>query len=148
MPAGSAAADTGPATSSLQLAAANAQLAAQLAQGPQPALLPRGSGLLVLFSNDRSGKARLLQAGKASVAGQTYRYYSVLQLMSAEGLLLRNGFTFTPCLFVYSGPTTARWFVVLLAYVVSVPLPRALYGGSDAPRFTSGFGRRGGCPPT
>jgi hypothetical protein len=94
----SAAADTGPAraassTSSLQLAAANAQLAAQLAQGPQPALLPRGSGLLVLFSNDWSGKARLLQAGKASVAGQTYRYYSVLQLMSAEGLLLRDGFT-------------------------------------------------------
>jgi hypothetical protein len=88
-----AAADTGPATSSLQLASANAQLAAQLAQGPQPALLPRGSGLLVLFSNDWSGKARLLQAGKASVAGQTYRYYSVLQLMSAEGLLLRNGFT-------------------------------------------------------
>jgi hypothetical protein len=86
-------ADAGPATSSLQLAAANAQLAAQLAQGPQPALLPRGSGLLVLFSNDWSGKARLLQAGKASVAGQTYRYYSVLQLMSAEGLLLRDGFT-------------------------------------------------------
>jgi hypothetical protein len=91
--ASAAAADTGPATSSLQLAAANAQLAAQLAQGPQPALLPRGSGLLVLFSNDWSGKARLLQAGKASVAGQTYRYYSVLQLMSAEGLMLRDGFT-------------------------------------------------------
>jgi hypothetical protein len=94
----SAAADTGPAraassTSSLQLAAANAQLAAQLAQGPQPALLPRGSGLLVLFSNDWSGKARLLQAGKASVADQTYSYYSVLQLMLAEGLLLRDGFT-------------------------------------------------------
>jgi hypothetical protein len=65
----SAAADTGPAraaslTSSLQLAAANAQLAAQLAQGPQPALLPRGSGLLVLFSNDWSGKARLCKLAR------------------------------------------------------------------------------------
>jgi hypothetical protein len=55
-------------------------------------LLPRGSGLLALLSNGWSGKARLLQAGKAVVAGHTFSHFSVLQLMSAEGLLLRDGF--------------------------------------------------------
>jgi hypothetical protein len=49
--------------------------------------------LLVLFSNDWSGKARLLQAGKALVAGQAFSHFSVVQLMSVEGLVLRDGFT-------------------------------------------------------
>jgi hypothetical protein len=94
----SAAADTGllcavSLTPALQLAAASARLAAQLAQGPQPALLPRGSGLLLLFSNDWAGKARLLEAGKATVGAQTFSHFSVAQLMSKEGLLLRDGLT-------------------------------------------------------
>jgi hypothetical protein len=94
----SAAADTGllcavSLTPALQLAAASARLAAQLAQGPQPALLPRGSGLLLLFSNDWAGKARLLEAGKATVGAQTFSHFSMAQLMSKEGLVLRDGFT-------------------------------------------------------
>jgi hypothetical protein len=78
-------------TAALQQAAANAQLAVQLAQGPQPALLSRGSGLLLLFGNDWAGKARLLQAGKAMVAGLSFSHFSVVQLMSVE--MLRDTFT-------------------------------------------------------
>lgn len=96
MPASSAvgtgAASPVSSTPALQLAAASAQLAAQLAHGPQPALLSRGSGLLVLFSNDWAGKARLLQAGKATVGAQTFSHFSIVQLMSVDGLVLRDGF--------------------------------------------------------
>jgi hypothetical protein len=74
-----------------QSAVEHAGIAACLAQGPQPALLPRGYGLLVLLGSSWSGKAQLLPGGKASVAGQSFSHFSIMQLMSPEGLLLHNG---------------------------------------------------------
>jgi hypothetical protein len=76
---------------SLQLAAAGAEVATELAQVPTSPLLRRGAGLLVLFQNNWGGKAELLQAGRALVAGKTFTHSSVLQLMSEQGLLLRAG---------------------------------------------------------
>jgi hypothetical protein len=75
----------------LQLAVAGAQLATELAQVPTSPLLRRGAGLLVLFPNSWGGKAQLLQAGKALVAGKAFTHSSVLQLMSEQGLLLLAG---------------------------------------------------------
>jgi hypothetical protein len=76
---------------SLQLAAAGAQLASELAQGPTSLLLRRGAGMLVLFPNNWGGKAQLLQGGKTVIAGKPFTHCSVLQLMSEQGLLLRAG---------------------------------------------------------
>jgi hypothetical protein len=76
---------------SLQLAVAGAELATELAQVPTSPLLRRGAGLLVLFPNSWRGKTQALQAGKALVAGKAFTHYSILQLMSKQGLLLRAG---------------------------------------------------------
>jgi hypothetical protein len=78
---------------SLQHAAADADRAAQLAEGPQPDVLPRGAGMLVLCNDNWAGKALQLQAGRALVVEQHSvcgTHYSVVQLMSASGVLLQH----------------------------------------------------------
>jgi hypothetical protein len=77
-------------TASLQQAAAAADMAAELAQGPQPYVLPRGAGMLALFSDNWGGKAVQLQAGRALVGEQYFTHYSIVQLMSAAGVLLQQ----------------------------------------------------------
>lgn len=101
-----AAAASGPGSSGLQPAAAitlegaaagAAKLAAQLGRAVTPATqtLRRGAGLLVLFDDSWGGKARQLMAGRAVVSGREYSHYSVLQLMTTEGLLLQEGYSQT-----------------------------------------------------
>lgn len=78
----------------LQAAAAEAAgLAAHLQQAATPSsqTLRRGAGLLVLLGDSWGGKAKQLQAGRAVVSGQEYTHFSVLQLMTTEGLLLQDG---------------------------------------------------------
>jgi len=53
-------------------------------------LLRRGAGLLVLLQHRWGSKAKALQ-GRVQLAGATYSHYSMLQLMTAEGLLLSGG---------------------------------------------------------
>jgi hypothetical protein len=53
-------------------------------------LLRRGAGLLVLLQNGWRGKAKAL-ADRVQLAGSAYTHYSILQLMTAEGLLLSGG---------------------------------------------------------
>jgi hypothetical protein len=53
-------------------------------------LLRRGAGLLVLLQNGWGGKAKAL-AGRLQVAGAAYTHYSIMQLMTPEGLLLTGG---------------------------------------------------------
>jgi hypothetical protein len=53
-------------------------------------LLRRGAGLLVLLPGHWRGKAKAL-AGRVQVAGAGYTHYSIMQLMTAEGLLLSGG---------------------------------------------------------
>jgi hypothetical protein len=53
-------------------------------------LLRRGAGLLVLLQNGWRGKAKAL-AGRMQLAGLAYTHYSILQLMTTEGLLLSGG---------------------------------------------------------
>jgi hypothetical protein len=66
-------------------------LAEQLAQGPPPSQLARGAGLLLLLPNSWGDKAKQLQHGKAVLAGTCFTYYTIVQLMSAEGVLLLQG---------------------------------------------------------
>jgi hypothetical protein len=70
------------------MAAADADMAVQLAEGPQPDVLPRGAGMLVLFDNNWGGKAVQLQAGRVVIEEQHFTPYSIVQLMSEAGLLL------------------------------------------------------------
>jgi hypothetical protein len=53
-------------------------------------VLRRGAGLLVLLQNGWGGKAKAL-AGRVQLAGAAYTHYSIIQLMTAEGLLLTCG---------------------------------------------------------
>lgn len=53
-------------------------------------LLRRGAGLLVLLQSGWGGKAKAL-AGRVQLAGAAYTHYSIMQLMTAEGLLLSGG---------------------------------------------------------
>ena len=82
------------AADTLQAAAAGAAvMAEQLCRAAAPSVqtLRRGAGLLVLFDGPWGGKGRLLAAGRAVVSGQEYSHYSILQLMTADGLLLQHG---------------------------------------------------------
>jgi hypothetical protein len=75
------------------LGPASGQQQVGLAQPGTPAaaqgssLLRRGAGLLVLLPGHWRGKAKAL-AGRVQVAGAGYTHYSVMQLMTAQGLLL------------------------------------------------------------
>lgn len=83
---------------SLQTAAAEAAgLATQLGQAAAPdnQVLRRGAGLLLLRDTSWGGKARQMQAGRAVVSGHEYSHYSVLQLMTSEGLLLQKALSQT-----------------------------------------------------
>ena len=53
-------------------------------------LLRRGAGLLVLLQSGWGGKAKAL-AGRVQLAGAAYTHCSIMQLMTAEGLLLSGG---------------------------------------------------------
>ena len=79
------------ACASLQQAAAAADIAAEMAQGPQPYVLPRGAGMLMLLPDSWGGKAVQLRAGRALVGEQRFTHYSIVQLMSAAGVLLQQG---------------------------------------------------------
>lgn len=45
----------------------------------------------MLFAGPWAGKARQLQAGSAVIQGREYTHFSVLQLMTTEGLLVQEG---------------------------------------------------------
>jgi hypothetical protein len=79
------------ACASLQQAAAAADIAAEMAQGPQPYVLPRGAGMLMLLPDSWDSKAVQLRAGRALVGEQRFTHYSIVQLMSAAGVLLQQG---------------------------------------------------------
>jgi hypothetical protein len=98
---------------SLQQAAAAADMAADLAQGQQPYVLPRGAGMLMLLPDSWGGKAVQLRAGRALVGEQHFTHYSIVQLMSAAGVLLQQGSAQTVQVrvaaeFLTSGPAPAQ----------------------------------------
>jgi hypothetical protein len=108
LPAGSAALDstrtaatvalpqpsTSPGSQQLEeaagLAAASGAFAAASRLASSSSTLSRGAGLLVLLRNGWRGKARPLN-GSVLVRGVAYTCYSIVQLMSHEGLLLHKG---------------------------------------------------------
>jgi hypothetical protein len=71
-------------------AAAGAFAAASQPSSSSSSTLRRGAGLLVLLRNGWRGKARPLN-GSLLVRGVAYTCYSIVQLMSHEGLLLHKG---------------------------------------------------------
>jgi hypothetical protein len=77
----------GPASGQQQVGVPQPGTAAA-AQGSS--LLRRGAGLLVLLPSHWRGKAKAL-AGRVQVAGAAYTHYSIIQLMTPEGLLLSGG---------------------------------------------------------
>jgi hypothetical protein len=83
---------TSPSAQQLEEAAGLAAVAGAFAAASQPcsSTLRRGAGLLVLLRNGWRGKARPLN-GSVLVSGVAYTCYSIVQLMSHEGLLLNNG---------------------------------------------------------
>jgi hypothetical protein len=62
-----------------KLAAASADMAAEMVQGPQPYALSRGAGMLMLLADSWGGKAVQLQAGRALVGEQHFTHYSIVQ---------------------------------------------------------------------
>jgi hypothetical protein len=88
---GTAACATVAASLQQAAAAAAADMAADLAQGQQPYVLSRGAGMLMLLPDSWGGKAVQLRAGRALVAEQRFTHYSIVQLMSAAGVLLQQG---------------------------------------------------------
>jgi hypothetical protein len=113
--------------------------------------LRRGGGLLVLFDGPWGGKARQLAAGRAVVSGGecSHSHFSILQLMTEQGLLLQEGQAqrvsvrvageFLPA----DQPRTGHWSKQ--AYTVTVTPGQDLLL-SCQPRHTWGSRFTGTCP--
>ena len=115
------------AADTLQAAAAGAaELAEQLGRAAAPSThtLRRGAGLLLLLPDSWGGKGRLLAAGRAVVNGQEFSHFSILQLMTTNGLLLQDGCTQTVSVRVAAEfipaeqPRTGHWSKA--AYTITV----------------------------
>lgn len=72
------------------MAATAQQLAVVAAEQASSSMLRRGGGMLVLLPNHWGFKAQPLESS-AVVAGVAYSHFSIMQLMSHEGLLLSGG---------------------------------------------------------